>query len=133
MVVGTRDRILFVDDDRSSRWLMKQLLGRWGYSVDVAGSSQEALELIEERDFVLAIMDFAMPETDGVELFRRLRELRPRLRGICLTGYATPAMRQAVLEEGLELVLEKPVVLEELAPILQHALWQSATQHAAVQ
>jgi len=127
MVANVPDRVLFVDDDRSSRRLMEKMLSRWGYKIDVAASAKEALELVEERDFALAIMDFAMPSMNGVELFRRLRELRPLLRGICLTGYATPAVQQAAWDEGLELVLAKPVVLEDLAPVLQHALWQCAT------
>ena len=124
MVSNAPDRILFVDDDRAACWMMEKLLGRLGYKVDVAGLAQVALKLVEESDFALVILDFMLPEMNGLELFRRMQKFRPGLRGIFLTGYAAPASEAARLEDGVEMVLEKPLVLEELAPVLQDAVWK---------
>ena len=117
-----RLRILVVDDDPSQCALVSRLLSRRHYSVDVAGNGPAALELAERQAYRLAVIDFQMPRMNGVELFRRLRELQPELMGVFLTGFPNIDTVYPAIEAGIERVLAKPVndaelfaVVEELA------------------
>ena len=79
--VAASRRILIVDDDRSSCEIIAKILSLRSYDVDVAYNGHTALELIQERDYGLALIDYRMPGMDGVELYRKIRELRPNLCG----------------------------------------------------
>lgn len=111
--------ILLVEDDADSRFMMAKLLGAVGYEVVTAANGDEALELVEERDFALVILDYMMPRMHGLELFNRLRELRPGIKGIFLTGYLTPSSTGAALDAGAKRVLAKPVPVEELVGVIE--------------
>jgi YesN/AraC family two-component response regulator len=87
--------------------------------VDTAQDGATALELVEHNAYGLAIIDYSMPGMNGVELFRRLRELRPDLAGIFLTGYTTIDVVYPAIEAGILHVLPKPADFRELIAIVQ--------------
>jgi two-component system, cell cycle response regulator len=69
-------RVLIADDDLTSRSLLRQVLGKWGYDVIVAADGVEAWERLQEADPPrLAVLDWMMPGLDGVEVCRRIRQL----------------------------------------------------------
>jgi CheY-like chemotaxis protein len=71
-------RILVVDDNATNRRILTSFLGRWGVESEATASPLEALDWVREgRSFDAAILDFLMPERDGVELAEDLRALRP--------------------------------------------------------
>ena len=70
-------RILVVDDDENNRDLLSRRLKRIGYDAEVARDGQDALRLIDARDFDLVMLDVMMPGLDGFEVLRRLRATRP--------------------------------------------------------
>lgn len=110
--------ILLVEDDADARLMMAKLLSVVGYEVVAAASGEEALKLVEERAFALVIIDYMMPRMNGLELFNRLRELRPAIKGIFLTGYLTPSSTSAALDAGAKRVLAKPVSVDELLGVI---------------
>ena len=81
--------ILVVDDEQSFRSLLSEALGSAGYSVLVASNGAEALEIAKEKDFQLPLVvtDFTMPGMSGIELLRTLRESRPEIKAVLLTGH----------------------------------------------
>jgi CheY-like chemotaxis protein len=72
-------RALIVDDNETNRRLLAALLGAWGMQSTLATGSEEALTAIEENRVDVAILDFLMPEMDGLDLGLKLHELRPSL------------------------------------------------------
>ncbi len=110
-------RVLVVDDDRSNSEIVSRVLAAHGYQVDIAGDGQAALELVKQHPYRLAVVDYQMPGMNGVELFRRAREVQPQLRGVFLTAYANINTVFPAIEAGVERVLAKPLNSRELIQI----------------
>ncbi len=121
--------ILVVDDDRDGGTMMAKLLSAFGYQACVAQNGPVALELIRRQEFGIAIIDYHMPIMNGVELFRLMREIRPNLAAIFLTGYPTIDVVFPAIEAGILRVLSKPADFKELVPIIEEHLEGG---HAAV-
>jgi two-component system, NtrC family, response regulator HydG len=117
--------ILIVDDDPDAGAMMAKLLSACGFDADVAGDGFRALELADRKQFGIAIIDYRMPGMNGVELFRRLREMRPDLAAIFLTGYPTIDVVYPAIEAGIIRVLSKPADFQELVPLLEEHLGTS--------
>ncbi len=115
-------RVLVVDDEADTREMLKAGLVQCGAEVMVAGSADQALsEMVKSPPDVL-ISDIGMPEEDGYELIRKVREL-PAVRGgnvpaIALTAYARTEDRLQALRAGYQLHVTKPVELTELAAVV---------------
>ncbi|MEC4686243.1 MAG: response regulator [Nitrospirota bacterium] len=80
-------KILIVDDDPSIRMLYKEELEDEGYEVVTASSGEEALRLFEEENPDLVTLDILMPDMDGIQVLRKMKEKRPRLPIIMSTAY----------------------------------------------
>ena len=117
--VATKQRILIVDDDRSSCEILSKILSLRGYTVDVAYDGTTALRLIQQRDYGLALIDYRMPGMDGVELYRRIRELRPNLVGVFVTGFPTIDTIYPAIAVGVERVIAKPAGSGELLQVIE--------------
>ncbi len=102
--------------------MMARLLSAYGYEADVAHNGAEALRQIERKQYGLAIVDYQMPGMNGVDLFRKMRERRPDLTGIFLTGYTTIDVVYPAIEAGILHVLPKPADFQELVPIIEEHL-----------
>lgn len=114
--------ILIVDDNPDACATTAKLLWAWGYQADVAHDGPTALKLVDHTDYGLVIIDYQLPGMNGVELFRRMRKLRPDLAGIFLTGFTTIDVVYPAIEAGILHVLAKPVDFHELVPILEEHL-----------
>jgi DNA-binding NtrC family response regulator len=111
--------ILLVDDSRNSCDTMAKLLSAWGYQPDVAYDGPTALQLIEQKRYGVAIIDYLLPGMNGVELFRRMRQLQPGIAGVFLTGFTTIDVVYPAIEAGILHVMSKPVDFKELIPIIE--------------
>jgi PAS domain S-box-containing protein len=111
-------RVLLVEDDDDSRWLLSTMLKRQGAEVTSTSSSLEALNAFEGAAPDVVISDLGMPEENGLELMRKLRMFPAGQGGlvpaIALTGYATPKDRDRALAAGYQLHLPKPIESSEL-------------------
>jgi sigma-B regulation protein RsbU (phosphoserine phosphatase) len=109
--------ILIAEDDPVSRRILHATLENWGYTVSVTSSGTEALEVLQSEDGPsLAVLDIMMPGIDGLEVCRRVRELRsanpPYL--ILLTAMGTKENVVRGIEAGANVYLSKPFHREEL-------------------
>jgi len=117
-----QSRLLIVDDELSVR----DSLGKWfkeeGYDVATAENASEALTLLAERKWDLALLDIKMRGTDGIELQRRMHEIDPELVVIIMTGYASVETAVAALKNGAYDYVTKPLDPDEIAHLVKNAL-----------
>jgi PAS domain S-box-containing protein len=114
---------LVVDDDRDARELVTEVLRARGMLVTAAASASEGLDALDRDVPDVILSDIAMPELDGFELIRRIRQ-RPAHRGgtvpaIALTAHARPEDRARSLTSGFQVHLAKPVDLEHLVSTVE--------------
>lgn len=106
-------RILVVDDEESIRQVLKRGLEKEGYRCETAEDGKVALQKLENSEFDIVISDIKMPEMDGIELTRAIRE-RYTTDIIIITGYYEDFRYEEMIEIGASDFLEKPVRLGEL-------------------
>ncbi len=110
-------RFLIVDDEPDMCWAFEQILKRQGIGCERAQSAGEALRLLEKGSFRMAFVDAKLPEMDGLELARRMRELAPEIRILMVSGYFyknDPAIQQAITGGDICGFIGKPFVHEEI-------------------
>ncbi len=117
--IATVRRILVAEDNEFNVILLKQLFGQKGYSVQIAGNGKEALELASSGAFDLLLLDIHMPEMDGFEVVRKLRERERagggrRLPVVAFTARSGKEDREQCLAAGMDDFLSKPVQAEAL-------------------
>jgi two-component system response regulator AtoC len=115
-------RILVVDDDENIRNTMKVILESEGYIVDAAADGMEAIKRSEETAYNVALLDIRLPDMEGVELLKLIKDAVPRTRKIMVTGY--PSMQNAVaaLNKNADAYMVKPVDLEKLLNVVKEQL-----------
>src|SRR5512139_3806370 len=115
-------RILIVDDDVTIRSTMEAILEDEGYSVDSAANGKEAIKKTQEQIYNLALLDIRLPDMEGVELLKLLKDGVPRTRKIMVTGY--PSMQNAIsaLNKNADAYLRKPVEVETLLATVKQQL-----------
>ena len=115
--------LLVVDDNASNLLLASTLLKEFGLNVMQADSGKKAIEEVLRKRPDLILMDIQMPDMDGLETTRRIRNLSPYYEDIgiiALTAHALPEERESFLQAGLNDLLTKPIDEEKLASIIQH-------------
>ncbi len=110
--------ILVVDDELIVRDSLKEWLEDEGYTVSMAASGPEALELISREAFQLMLADIKMPGMDGVELLKRCMEIVPEMSVVMMTAYATVETAIEALKTGALDYLIKPFDPETLIPMV---------------
>ncbi|RPJ01601.1 MAG: DNA-binding response regulator [Chloroflexi bacterium] len=106
--------ILVVDDEGAIRYSISKTLQRVGYQVDVAASGEEALEMLEQREYDVVLTDIRMPGLTGVELLARIKEEAPDSVVILLTGYGSMETAIESLRLGAHDYLRKPSSSQEI-------------------
>ncbi|HWQ20068.1 MAG TPA: PAS domain S-box protein, partial [Methanotrichaceae archaeon] len=115
-------KILVVEDNLVNQKVAVRMLERMGYRADIASNGLEVLQALERQHYDLVLMDIQMPEMDGLEATRRIREqarYQPYI--IAMTAHALEGDRERCLRAGMDDYVSKPVKIEEL----QHALESS--------
>lgn len=125
--VGDHARILVLDDESMVTQTLKALLELESpWEVDTFNLPSEALESLAARSYTVVISDFVMPEMDGLEFLKRVKERQPLASRILLTGYADKqnAIR-SINEVGLYHYFEKPWDNQALLIVLRNAIERS--------
>jgi signal transduction histidine kinase/DNA-binding response OmpR family regulator/streptogramin lyase len=117
-------RILLAEDNTVNQMLAVRMLSKWGHKVVVANNGREALEILEKQTFDLVLMDVQMPEMDGIESTRRIRE-REKTNGahlpvIAMTAYAIKGDRERCLTAGMDDYVSKPIQAKQLFETLEN-------------
>ena len=107
-------RILVVDDDKNTRYYIKEALAWERYKVFCASNGEEALEVYEREFIDLVIVDIMMPKMDGYELTRQLRATNKDLLVLMISAKQLPEDRKKGFKAGIDDYMSKPIDTEEL-------------------
>ncbi|RMI05057.1 MAG: response regulator, partial [Calditrichaeota bacterium] len=119
-------RVLVAEDNSVNQKLMQRLLEKRGLQVDMVATGVEAVEAMKQKEYDLVLMDVQMPEMDGLEATRRIREMEA-VTGkhtpiIALTAYAMKGDREKCLAAGMDGYLSKPIKPAQLENVLENLL-----------
>jgi CheY-like chemotaxis protein len=117
-------RILVVDDDAPVRRVLQFMLTHLGYEAESVESGARAIEKfsVEDRKFDLVMLDLRMPGMDGLTCFRALREIRPDLRALFISGYEPDVETMNALHAFRTPIVRKPIDLSRLREAVTEAL-----------
>lgn len=105
---GVKTRILVIDDEDIIRSLFKTILKEEGHIVVTASTGAEGIQYVKQRDFDLVFLDLKLPDMDGAEVLREIKNVRPTLLVTIVTGYPGSEMMEKALKEGPLGVMNKP-------------------------
>jgi DNA-binding response OmpR family regulator len=116
--------ILVVDDEQMICDLLRSVFSSHGHEVLTATSGREGLELFRQRRPRFTLLDLLMPEMDGLEVLKQIREMDPEAGVIMLTGGGTDALEARAREMGVTDFLRKGLPLEVLIKTIEKAIRQ---------
>ena len=114
MPYNCRARVLYVDDDEDSREMLCQLLSSSRIEVEAVSTAAQALSSIQEEHFDLYLLDAWLPDLDGFELCRRMRDIHPHTPILFFSGAAYETDKQRAIEAGANTYVIKPDVSDLL-------------------
>jgi two-component system, OmpR family, response regulator len=122
-------KVLLVEDDATLRELLRRTIDRGGFTVVTAANGHEALARFHETTFQTVVTDLLMPEMDGFEVIRQIRQESPDVVIIAISGIDDPAVFQRLVRQlGADATMTKPVAYRELVALLNTAYSRSAAQ-----
>lgn len=114
-------KVLLVDDEREFVQTLSERLMMRDMGSAVAYDGESALDIVREDDPEVMILDLKMPGIDGIEVLRRVKQTRPEIEVIILTGHGSDADKQLCMELGAFAYLQKPVNIDVLSETLKAA------------
>jgi two-component system response regulator HydG len=121
-------RILLVDDDTTFCIMLRTWLEKRKFQVDSAYSHAEAMSELRTRSYDAVLTDLRLPDKDGIDLLRHVKEQTPETRVILMTGYADIQTAVTAMKLGAFDYVSKPVIPDEILKLLHEAL-QSPAVH----
>ena len=121
---GAGERILFVDDDPGVAAMGERLLEKLGYRVEVSTQSHEAFEAFHKAPhrFDIVVSDYIMPDMTGLQLARKIKEIRADIPIIMCTGFSESINKSNFKSLGIDGFFMKPIVIKQLAQLVRKLL-----------
>jgi len=121
----TCGNLLLVEDSLPAQFMTKSLIKAIGCDIDIAGTAEEALDMIKEKSYDLIFADIGLPGMDGIEMTRHIRydERKKGGKRIPIVGQsanASTANRKACIEAGMQDLLAKPLTTKSVKEVLQN-------------
>jgi DNA-binding NtrC family response regulator len=120
--MGEAARILVVDDDENIRKVLEEILADEGYVVESVDTAKKGMEKTQKSFYNLALIDVHLPDMEGVELLSRMRETKPKMRKIIITGYPTVQNAMAAVNKGADAYVVKPFEVEKILQTVREQL-----------
>ena len=114
--------VLIVDDEKNILLTLSQSLEALQLETDTAANGEEALAKLKEKEFGLILLDIRMPGMDGMEVLRRVREIRPDIRIIMITAYGTIELAVEAMKLGAVDFIQKPFSPEEIRELVSRVM-----------
>ena len=123
-------RILIIDDDENIRKVLQTILEDEGYVTETAETAKKGIQKSEEAFFNLAMIDVRLPDMQGIELLSKLRETKPKMRKLIVTGYPTLQNAVAAVNKGADAYIMKPFDVEKILSTIKEQLQKQAEEKA---
>jgi two-component system, sensor histidine kinase and response regulator len=125
-------RILLAEDNTINQRLATHILEKWGYSVVLAVTGRQAVEAWKAGSFDFILMDLQMPEMDGLEATKAIREQEKTAGNhtpiVAMTAHVMPKDRESCLAAGMDDYLSKPIRTEELHAMIERLTRPDSSQ-----
>lgn len=120
--IVNKPAVLIIDDEEGIRKLLTVILNENGYNADSAKDGQEAIKKTHEKFYNIALIDIVLPDMNGVELLTKIKETKPKMRKIIMTG--NPSVQNAVgaLNNGADAYIMKPLDIGKVLATLEDQL-----------
>ncbi len=112
-------KILVVDDEKIVRDFFKRLISLLGLEIFEADNGYRAIEMAKTGKFDLFFIDVRMPGMDGLETFRKIREIDPQAAVVMITGYAVEKILQQAQDEGVYGIIRKPFDISQIKDVIE--------------
>lgn len=129
-----RGNILLAEDQEINQMVVTEMLSQLGYQCDVADNGREAVEMVKRKQYDLVLMDWHMPEMDGMEATRIIRQIESNKKVsrpipiVALTANAMPGERRRCLDAGMNDYLSKPLQADQLVDTIKRCIAQDRSQ-----
>ncbi|HEC97552.1 MAG TPA: sigma-54-dependent Fis family transcriptional regulator [Nitrospirae bacterium] len=114
-------RVLVIDDEAIVRISCQRVLTPEGYNVVATSRGDEAIELLENEGFDVVLTDLKMPDMDGIEVLKIIKERWPDIQVIIITGYGTISTAVEAIKLGAFEYIEKPFTPEAILKVVTKA------------
>ena len=121
----SNETVLIVDDEENVLNTLAGVMRDEGYDVVTASSGRQGIELLHETQPSIVLLDIAMPEMDGIETLGRIREIRPEIPVIMITGHGTIETAVKTTKMGAYDFIVKPPELQHLTLVVKHGIEES--------
>ena len=118
-------RILIIDDETNILLMLKKMLERAGYEIDLASNGEEGLRLFRNEPSDLVITDIIMPEKEGLETIREMRKMQPEMKIIAMSGggkISADNYLETAKIFGASRIMEKPFTQQAMVSIVKELL-----------
>jgi DNA-binding NtrC family response regulator len=119
--MNDKPTILVVDDNQDLLNTFAMILKRRGFTVQTAGDGFSAIERSREQNFDVTLMDIVMPEMNGVDAFKKIKEINPEAPIILMTAYSDEELLRTARDEGVHQIIHKPIRIEQLIQLINEA------------
>lgn len=116
--MNDKPTVLVVDDNQDLLNTFAMILKRRGFSVQTAGDGFTAIDKCKEQDFDVTLMDIVMPEMNGVDAFKKIKEINPEASIILMTAYSDEELLQTARDKGAHTIIHKPIRIDQLIQLI---------------
>lgn len=119
--MNDKPTILVVDDNQDLLNTFAMILKRRGFSVQTAGNGVSAVDKFKEQSFDVTLMDIVMPDMNGVDASRKMKEINPEAPIILMTAYSDDELIQSARDGGINKIIHKPIRIDQLIKLINEA------------
>ena len=116
------NRILVIEDDKRLREVLKKILERKGFPVEIVGGGSDGITKIKQSFFDIALVDLKMPGIDGMEVLKAIKKISPEIYVIIMTAFGTIDSAVEAMKNGAFDYITKPFRTEEILIVIKRAL-----------
>ena len=120
--MNQRPSILVVDDELLIRDLLYDFFKDHGWDISIAENGEKAMEVLKDKNVDLVLSDVKMPEMDGLDLSRKLRESYPKIPVVLMTGYPSVESAVSALRTKVDDYVVKPFNINQLFKLIESAI-----------
>lgn len=110
--------LLIIDDEQRYADMMAKRLALRGCPCEVCYNGQDAIRMVKQKKFSLIVLDLQLPDLYGTEVLSKIKEIKPEIPVVILTGHGTEKDREECMVLGAYAFMHKPLDIEELLSLL---------------